>query len=62
MKSVKHLGEAVRRTEEMRRQMGNKLGYATGGRVHSYPKMTAGSDSGVGRLQKIKAYGKNAKP
>lgn len=58
MKGVKHLGESQRRTEEMRRKMGNQPGYATGGRVKSY---TAGAETGQGRLQKIANYGKNAK-
>jgi hypothetical protein len=31
--------------------------YARGGKVH----MTAGAESGEGRKQKIKAYGKNAR-
>lgn len=59
---MKHTGEAVRRTAEMRKQMSNKAGYASGGRVHSFPKMEYGSASGSGRLEKVDAYGKNAKP
>ena len=59
MKSVKHLGEAEKRTELMRRQLRNKPGYATGGRVKSY---TAGAESGQGRLDKIKNYGSKARP
>lgn len=36
---------------------GGKVKYARGGKV----KMTGGGDSGVGRLDKVRAYGKNAK-
>lgn len=43
---------AIKRHENKMHAMGGGTGYARGGRVH----MTAGADSGVGRLQK-RGYG-----
>lgn len=58
---IPYAGESKNRSAAMRQQNSNKKGYASGGRVHSYPKMHAAADSGPGRLEKAAAYGFRAR-
>lgn len=53
---IKHTNEAKHATDEAHRKSHNQKGYAHGGRIKGYP-LTAGGNSGKGRLEKAKAYG-----
>lgn len=58
---MKHTGESIRRTAEMRKQYGTAEGQSMANREKAYMSKDGGAASGLGRLDKIEDYGMNAK-
>ena len=57
---ARFIGEAKKASEVVRGRQ-EPTRFATGGKVHQYPKMKTGSGSGLGRLEKARDYGSGKK-